>query len=82
MENEIVLGCTVQDRISGFIGVVTGLVYYVTGCNQALVQPRSKPDGDYIQSQWFDLERLDRCGNEVIKLRDGNPGFDKPAPRR
>ncbi len=52
------LGATVEDRITGFSGVVTGRVEYVTGCAQMLVQPHAKPDGDFIESRWFDETRV------------------------
>lgn len=53
-----ILGKTVVDSMTGFTGVAIGHVEYVTGCNQTLVQPRCKPEGDFVESRWLDDERL------------------------
>lgn len=77
------LGITVKDRINGFTGVVTGFVQYLTGCNQALVAPPLGPDGAMRDSQWFDVQRLERVGDGLITLDNGaTPGADRPAPKR
>lgn len=76
------LGSTVRDRITGFTGVVTGHVEYLTGCNQALVVPPMR-DGKLPESQWFDVQRLEDTGAECIVLDNGaTPGCDKAAPKR
>ncbi len=83
MTQRIGLGATYTDRITGFEGVCTGYVTYLTGCNQALLVPRAK-DGALVEAQWFDEQRLEENpSREVIKLENGNtPGFDKVAPKR
>lgn len=79
----IVLGSKVKDKITGFSGIVLGYVSYISGCNQALVSPPVGSDGTFKDSHWFDEQRLDRIGDEIIALDNGaNPGFDKPAPTR
>lgn len=80
-----VLGTTVRDRITGFTGIVTGRVEYITGCNQALVQPKMKEDGAAMpESAWVDEQRLEAvAGAARIKLDNGaSPGFDRAPPRR
>lgn len=77
----IELGQTVQCRITGFTGVATGRVEYITGCNQVLVTPKAKPDGSLNDSAWFDEQRLTFIGSDRITLDNGTtPGFDKQAP--
>lgn len=77
------LGLTVRDRISGFVGVVTGHVRYLTGCNQLLVQPRVGGDGKWIDSQWVDESRASiDTSHERVTLPVIDPGPDKVAPRR
>lgn len=78
------LGLTVRDRITGFQGVVTGFVEYLTGCNQALVLPPIAADGAFRDSVWFDAQRLEQVpGTSRVTLDNGStPGFDRPAPRR
>lgn len=78
------LGTTVVDKITGFRGVVTGRVEYISGCNQLLVTPKSDKDGALNEAQWFDEQR---CATDnavqIIKLEnEKSPGFDKAAPKR
>lgn len=81
---DIALGQTVKDRITGFSGVVIGKVNYISGCDQALLSHKAKDDGTFVESQWFDVQRLVVDSSQaVIVLDNGStPGSDKPAPRR
>jgi len=77
------LGQKARDLVTGFTGVVTGMVVYISGCNQALLAPSVKEDGTPGGSQWFDLQRLERVGDSQIVLNNSaTPGPDAPAPRR
>lgn len=78
------LGLTVEDRTTGFKGIVTGRVEYLTGCNQCLVVPKmgaketKKPDGE-----WFDEQRLVIVGNRRVTLDNSKAtGPDREAPKR
>ncbi|QKC83247.1 hypothetical protein [Mesorhizobium sp. NZP2077] len=79
-----VLGTTLRDIVTGFSGVVVGRVEYLTGCNQALLQPKVKEDGALTDSVWIDEQRLEAVsGVARVKLDNGtSPGFDRPAPKR
>lgn len=82
---KIVLGRKYRDKISGFTGVATGYVNYITGCNQALLGPKAKDDGTLPQSHWFDEQRLEDVtepGGQVVLDNGDAPGFDLPAPIR
>ncbi len=78
------LGKTVADRVTGFTGIVTGRVEYITGCDQCLVTPKVKEDGSSIEAHWFDQQRLLVLdGEPVLQLDNGaTPGPDKEAPKR
>jgi hypothetical protein len=78
------LGKKVTDRITGFTGIVTGYVTYLSGCNQALVAPKVGKDGKKIDGEWFDEQRLEvEKKFETITLDNRSaPGFDSPAPKR
>ena len=77
------LGCTYRDKITGFQGVCTGFVHYLTGCNQALLTPTASNDGSLREAHWFDVQRLELRNANRIALDNGpTPGFDKPAPKR
>lgn len=77
------LGTRVRDRITGFSGVITGFVQYISGCNQALVSAPVDKDGKIMDANWFDIQRLERTDESVIVLDNGQtPGCDAPAPKR
>jgi hypothetical protein len=77
------LGTTQRDKITGFQGVVTGYCEYISGCNQALLIPQVDEKGAHREGHWFDVQRLERVGVEVLKLDNGaTPGCDMPAPKR
>ena len=76
------LGKTVVDSVTGFTGVAVGHVEYVTGCNQCLVQPRCKPDGDFVESRWLDDARLSAVPAPAVEVTKRGLGGDKEAPRR
>ncbi len=79
----IPLGSTVKDRITGFKGVVTGYVTYISGCNQCLVAPPVQKDGKISESHWLDEQRLEVVGKAVTTLDNSAArGFDAPAPVR
>ena len=65
---EIENGMFVRDVATGFEGVVTGVVNYWTGCNQALVVPKVSKDGKRMDGEWFDIERLERDGERTLEL--------------
>lgn len=82
---KIKLGQTVSDVITGFKGVATGYVTYITGCNQVLVAPRMKEDGKAPESHWYDEDRLEVLEAKPIVLpgtmvAEASPGPDMPAP--
>lgn len=78
-----ILGTTQRDKITGFSGVVAGFCQYISGCNQALLVPKVDEKGDFKEPHWFDVQRLEQVGTEVITLDNGaTPGFDKAAPKR
>lgn len=83
---KIQLGHTYRDVITGFTGVCTGYVQYLTGCNQALIAPKSKPDGSWCDSAWLDESRLEHCSDLMpITLHDpdqSSRGFDAAPPTK
>ena len=83
MTNVFKLGLTYKDKITGFRGVATGHVRYITGCNQVLLAP-PVDDGKARDPAWFDEQRCELVPDgPVVVLDNGDtPGFDAPAPRR
>lgn len=78
------LGSTVTDEITGFTGIVTGRVEYISGCNQLLVTARVGADGAVKDPQWFDEQRcaVDSSKPKLVLKNEASPGFDKAAPKR
>lgn len=77
------LGITARDKITGFKGVVIGYVEYLTGCNQALLQPAGSDATKRPDAEWFDVQRLTRVGTSKVTLDNGKtPGCDRAAPKR
>jgi hypothetical protein len=70
----------VKDRITGFTGVVTGRCEYITGCNQLLVQPHLKTDGDFQEPRWLDVDRAELLDAPVVTLPLSAAGPDRSAP--
>jgi len=77
------LGRVYKDKITGFVGIATGYVQYLTGCNQALLAPGIGPDGALRSSEWFDEQRLTPEGDKPAIVLDNakSPGPDRPAPK-
>lgn len=79
----IILGQSYEDKITGFSGVATGFVTYISGCNQALLSPKVGSDGALRDPAWFDVQRLAQVKAERIVLDNGaTPGSDRQAPVR
>ena len=77
------LGMRVQDKITGFVGVVTGLVDYISGCSQALLTPKIDDSGGLKEAEWFDVQRCVQVGGRIISLDNVvTPGPDREAPKR
>lgn len=55
---QIKLGSKVRDVITGYTGIATGRVEYITGCDQLLVSPPVKDGGEFVESKWLDKQRL------------------------
>ena len=69
------LGRKVKDKITGFEGIVTDHVNYLSGCNQCLVAPRVGNDGCSKDAQWIDDQRLevsteDKCHGNLCSLTE------------
>ena len=84
------LGHKVEDKVTGFKGVVSSLSFDLYGCVQAVVTPAASEDGSLSNGCWFDVTRLDVTSKEpVMDLPDFNQGYiaqgkkgcaDKPLP--
>jgi hypothetical protein len=79
----IEMGKTYKDKITGFTGICTGKCDYISGCSQALRQPKKKEDGTGPDGCWFDFQRLDEMpGEKIVLENEKTPGCDMQAPIR
>lgn len=82
----IQLGLKAKDKITGFEGIITCKVEYLTGCDQYGLTPPVGADGKVGQSEWFDEGRLVITGpgvaaEEVRTEANGGPNRDAPRIR-
>lgn len=52
------LGFKVQDKVTGYKGVVTSISFDLYGCIQAIVSPIALKEGRVESGTWFDVARL------------------------
>jgi hypothetical protein len=69
-EKVVELGDRVKEKITGFIGIVTGISHWLTGCSTCGVQSKGTNDGKPISPQWFDIGRLEVIDKNVISQGD------------
>lgn len=78
---KIELGKKYRCKITGYEGVATGEVHYISGCNQVLLAAEAK-DGQ-CNSEWFDVQRVElKKSKRIVLQNESTPGFDAPAPKR
>ena len=76
-------GDEVTEKITGFKGVITGAVCYLTGCNQYLITAKSKSDKEEATVIWYDEGRLALTIKEKVSQKEveaDDNGCDVQAP--
>lgn len=83
MNQNWMIGRTAKDKVTGFSGIVTGVVHYLTGCHQALVVPKVKEAHEMPTGQWIDVQRLE-CNREepALEIDNGDATGPDAAPTR
>jgi hypothetical protein len=66
---EYELGLRAKCKITGFEGIITSRVEFLTGCNRYCLQPTELKDYQVIESQYFDEAQIEIIG-EGIKPKD------------
>ena len=82
---DVKFGDEARDLVTGFTGIVTAKALYATGCNQVSMQPPVKDDGAFVDSRWFDIERIEVIapGKRPIETSpSGGPRGAETAPAR
>jgi len=80
----IELGRTYEDVVTGFCGVATGVVQYLTGCHQVLLVGRVVAGAKEAPTYWLDVDRAQLQGEvpTVMLAARTHPGFDVEPPVR
>lgn len=87
---EIKLGMEAKDQLTGFEGIVTARIDYLTGCVQYKVTPKSlSKDGKPEDGEWLDESRLIAsqwkavCSGDAVTraVAPGGPFGGEPPPR-
>jgi hypothetical protein len=64
------LGLKVEDKVTGYKGIVCSVGFDLYGCIQVIVNPGIDKDGKFQESSWLDISRL--------KVIDKKPVMDRP----
>lgn len=54
-----------KDKITGFTGIITAKCEYMYGCAQYCLSPEIDKDGKRVQTEWFDIGRIEIIGEGV-----------------
>ncbi len=74
----IELGMRVQDKVSGFIGIVVCRAEYLNGCVQYEVRPPVNEKGETVKGEWIDEVQLEVVDGGILDEPKAGSG-DKPA---
>lgn len=65
--DDIELGDTIRDLITGAEGVATSKCEALTGCTQYCVTGKVKEDGKYPEQHWLDWQRLEVLAASTLR---------------
>lgn len=76
------LGKKGQDKITGFSGIITARVQFLTGCNRYCIQPTELKDGKPIDAIYFDEDQIEiiSAGIKAESVRGKDRGACAPNP--
>jgi len=60
------LGLPVEDKVTGFKGVVVSVSFDLYGCVQAVIKPKVDKDNKAGDGQWYDVDRLNIISDEPV----------------
>jgi len=78
------LGKTAADKITGFSGIITARVEFLTGCNRYCIQPKELHDGKPLESIYFDEAQIEITGEgvEAKEVQGKEMGACSPNPSK
>jgi hypothetical protein len=70
------LGLRAEDKVTGFVGVVSTLSFDLYGCIQVILTPPVSADGNAPDGRWMDVTRLKILSKvPVMDLPDFDSGY-------
>jgi len=82
----IELGDKVKDRITGLVGIATGVTKWLYGCTRFAIQPQEIKDGKPAELWWVDEPQVEVLEAGVVKpLQPSAVGVNhgpRPTPQR
>lgn len=81
-EEQVKLGHSYRDTITGFVGVCTSITQFLTGCARVGLQSAKLKDEKPIDVQYFDAVSIEEAEVDIaISLRDKikKPSGEKPG---
>lgn len=77
------LGKKMRDTVTGFEGIATSKVYFLTGCTQFGLTPRITGENKRPETEYFDEQRLEVVDDARAPVRTSPTGGDmgRETPR-
>lgn len=79
------LGDRVRDKVSGFVGIASGVSAYLNGCIRIHVQGPVDKNGKHVDGLLFDYQQIEVVERQVMaapELPDFNEREEKAEPRQ
>ena len=73
VDQEVVLGQEVKDRVTGYRGIVVSRTKYLQGCDRLCVQPKWKKGEEMPKPQDFDELDLIIVGHGILPKPEPEP---------
>lgn len=80
MNNKFECGDKLEEKVTGFKGIVMAYTYYSTGCIHYGLLSRKLKDGAEADYQWFDESRLILSKGKVINFERLGESTGGPVP--
>lgn len=76
------LGSRLRDKVSGFVGIASSRIEYLSGCVQYCLVPGVDKDGKYVDGHYIDVQRLEVVdeGVSIDPTETGGPDHRGEAP--
>jgi hypothetical protein len=81
-KEQITLGCTARDTITGYTGAVVAITCWLNGCTRITIQARELKDGKPVESYTADVEQVELVEREPSKAGKKGVGGPSISPTR